>query len=66
MDIDMPDKDGYQTTREILGFYKENNSNQEPVIIACTAFNTELEKQKCFENGMRDFIPKPIDRKIFN
>lgn len=37
MDIDMPIKDGYETTEEILDFYKEINLTP-PIITACTAY----------------------------
>lgn len=45
MDIDMPVKDGHQTTKEILDFYKEINL-QPPTITACTAYIQESEKMK--------------------
>ena len=37
MDLDMPVKDGFLTTKEILSLYKQNNIIP-PNIIACTAF----------------------------
>ncbi|MGO4817708.1 response regulator [Flavobacterium sp. W22_SRS_FP1] len=56
MDIQMPHKNGYDTTREIR---KIEGSEKVP-IIAMTAGILMGEKKKCFEAGMDDYIPKPI------
>lgn len=60
MDCQMPELDGYETTRRIVEEYPEANR---PTIIALTASVTPEERRKCHEAGMDDIIPKPIDRK---
>ena len=38
----------------------EDNSSQ-VMIVALTAYTTELFAKKCFEAGMNDFITKPLN-----
>ncbi|KAL4466673.1 hypothetical protein ABPG72_016790 [Tetrahymena utriculariae] len=59
MDIDMPIKDGHQTTQEIIEFYNSHNIKI-PLISACSAFVQESEKKKAIESGMQFYITKPI------
>jgi CheY-like chemotaxis protein len=56
MDIQMPIKNGYEAAAEIR---KLNPTNRIP-IIAVTAGILSGEKDKCFEAGMDDYLPKPI------
>ncbi len=56
MDIQMPNKNGYEATYEIR---KLNNSQDVP-IIAITAGIMVGDKEKCFNAGMNDYLPKPI------
>ena len=58
MDIQMPHKNGYQTTSEIKHMKKYNNIP----IIALTAGIMLGEKEKCLESGMDDYVSKPIVR----
>jgi CheY-like chemotaxis protein len=58
MDIQMPHKNGYETTAEIKQLKKYNNIP----IIALTAGIMLGEKEKCLESGMDDYISKPIIR----
>ena len=58
MDIQMPVMNGYDSTLEIR---KIPNTEKIP-IIALTAGTIVGEKDKCIENGMNDYIPKPIDK----
>ncbi len=58
MDIQMPEMDGIETTRMIK---KLISSNEQPVIIAMTANNRKDAKDTYIQEGMDDFIPKPMD-----
>lgn len=58
MDIQMPHKNGYETTAEIKQLKKYNNIP----IIALTAGIMQGEKEKCLESGMDDYVSKPIIR----
>jgi len=57
MDIQMPEMDGLEATRQIRTFL---NSPTKPQIIAMTAGVSASEQQLCFDAGMNDFISKPI------
>jgi len=55
MDIQMPEMDGYEATRQIRKF------NQDVIIIAQTAVGLlQEEKERAKEAGCTDFLPKPI------
>jgi signal transduction histidine kinase/CheY-like chemotaxis protein len=56
MDIQMPNKNGYEAAREIRLL---TNGEQIP-IVAITAGTMTEDKEKCFESGMNDYLPKPI------
>jgi signal transduction histidine kinase/DNA-binding response OmpR family regulator len=55
MDLQMPVKDGYQTTEYIRCELKSDIP-----IIAMTAHSLVGEKQKCFDIGMNGYVPKPF------
>ncbi len=61
MDINMPRKDGYETTKEIRS--NTNNMNKNTIIIALTAAALENEKLKAINVGMNDFVSKPFSSK---
>lgn len=56
MDIQMPNKNGYEATDEIRQLKDSGNIP----IIAITAGIMVGDKEKCFEAGMNDYLPKPI------
>ena len=60
MDIQMPNMDGLTATRLILS---ESLKNQQTPIIAMTANAMSEDKTQCLDAGMKDFLPKPFDRK---
>ena len=57
MDIQMPDIDGYETTRRI----RSQPWGTALPIIAMTAHALEQERRKALETGMNSHISKPID-----
>ena len=58
MDIDMPIKNGYETTKEIIEMLK--HTGIEVKIVALSAFSHEDAKEKAFEAGIVDYIEKPF------
>ena len=59
MDIKLPEKNGYEITKEIKSFRKDIP------IIAQTAFSLNDVKERCFESGCNDIITKPVDIDVF-
>jgi PAS domain S-box-containing protein len=58
MDIQLPKKDGYMVTSEILQIYPHTP------IIAQTAYAFTDEKEKILKAGCVDYLTKPIDSKL--
>jgi len=59
MDLEMPVKDGFQSTMEIRN--NKNNFNYSTPIIALTANATNLAQSKCSEVGMNLYLTKPLN-----
>lgn len=59
MDIQMPEMNGYEATREIRRL--ENKELASIPILAMTANAFEEDKQEALQNGMNGHIAKPID-----
>jgi len=62
MDIQMPVLDGFDATRAIRSWEKENNAERTP-IVAVTAHALKWYKEKCLENDMDDYVTKPLTKK---
>jgi PAS domain S-box-containing protein len=58
MDIQLPEMDGYEATREIRKF------NKDLIIVAQTAYALNGDEQKALEAGCNDYISKPINEKL--
>lgn len=56
LDIMMPELDGFEVARQI----RANQVTHEIPIIAVTALTAFKDKQKCFDSGCNDYIPKPM------
>ncbi len=60
MDIEMPEKDGFQATKEI----RERESERRIPIIALTAHAIAGYRTKCLEAGMDEYLTKPLRRDL--
>ncbi len=56
LDIMIPEMDGFEVSRKI----RENLATQGIPIIAVTALTAFKDKQKCFQSGCNEYIPKPL------
>jgi signal transduction histidine kinase/DNA-binding response OmpR family regulator len=63
MDCMMPIMDGFQATKKIRKYEKENNLKP-TLIVALTANANEEDRKKCVESGMNDFIAKPVKKEF--
>ncbi|MDQ7044210.1 MAG: response regulator [Sulfurimonas sp.] len=59
MDIDMPEKNGIEATKEIK---QSMNMNKLTPIVALTAMAMEGDREMLIENGLDDYMAKPLTR----
>ena len=64
MDCNMPVLDGYQTAKILKKMMQDKEIDNSP-IIAVSAYNKESEENRWLENGMDDFLEKPISKHSF-
>ena len=63
MDIQMPNMDGFETTRMIRSLTNQKKSSIP--IIAMTAHAMREDRDKCLAAGMNGYLSKPIETKLF-
>ncbi|WP_288423309.1 PAS domain S-box protein [uncultured Spirosoma sp.] len=56
MDIQMPDMDGVETTRNL----REQFGKRLPTIVAMTAYSMREDRERFIQQGLDDYIAKPI------
>ncbi len=64
MDMQMPVMDGYEATRKIREWEKNNGLIPTP-IVALTAYALKDDAQKCFDAGCDGYVTKPIKKTQF-
>jgi PAS domain S-box-containing protein len=61
MDVQMPEMDGFETTRAIRSL--ERSTGSHVPIVAMTALAMESDRERCAAAGMDGYLPKPVGLK---
>ncbi|HIG55388.1 MAG TPA: response regulator [Candidatus Latescibacteria bacterium] len=64
MDVQMPIKDGLETTRLLR--QREEGTGRRTYVIGVTAHAMVGDRQRCIEAGMDDYVPKPIEQQALD
>lgn len=60
MDCQMPEMDGFESTRQIRKVEQERDDGDHIPIIAMTAHVNDDDQSLCFASGMDDYLAKPV------
>lgn len=58
MDVQMPEMDGIEATKQIIN---DTSLKNKPYIIAVTANAMDSDRQICLDSGMNDYVSKPVN-----
>lgn len=65
MDIQMPDMDGMEATRQIRNFERQSNTDTHLPIIAFSANAMEGDRELYLQAEMDDYLSKPFQKEAF-